>query len=129
MRTDVICYFKLGWGVQRVLPELTGAAGPVNRDMGSVSAPFTLLSQYRAPQIAKRKEIPWLTSEEQTRLFFFLFSPFSDCDKHSGRRQEDGCGLHSGICEIISPPLKFWPVRVDLIPLSTHNPNTKQQAD
>lgn len=112
MRTDVICYFKLGWRVQRVLPELTGAAGPVNRDMGSVSAPFTLLSQYRAPQIAKRKEIPWLTSEEQIS-WFFLFSPFSDCDKHSGRRQEDGCGLHSGNCESYRRHFKFWPVRVD----------------
>lgn len=113
MRTDVICYFKLGWRVQRVLPELTGAAGPVNRDMGSVSAPFTLLSQYRAPQIAKRKEISWLTSEEQTRFFFFSFPLFltainiQDRDKKMDVVSTQVTANHIGAIKILASEGRF----------------------
>lgn len=82
--------------------------------MGSVSAPFTLLSQYLAPQMATRNEIPWLTSEEQTQDFF-PFSASTNCAKHSRKSGErprmDAVPVQAPL-HIISAALMFQPARV-----------------
>lgn len=115
---DVIYYVKLCLRVQPVLPGLIRSGGqPINRDMGSVSAPFTLLSQYLAPQMVTRNEIPWLMSEEQTQFFFSSSSASTNCAKHSHKSSErprmDAVPVQAPL-HIISAALMFQPARVTL---------------
>lgn len=108
---------------------IRGGGQPINRDMGSVSAPFTLLSQYLALQMATRNEIPWLMSEEQTQVFFSS-SASTNCAKHSwksGERPRMDTVPVQALLHIIPAALMFQPARVTAGTDFNATPNTQPQ--